>query len=209
MTICCHTEITKPWSSEELDKKLALLPASIKEAILRKRQHHDIQLSVSGKLLLLHLLHRFNLLLSLTNMEYDDYHRPFFYADFDFNISHSGNMVICCGTTNGKVGADIEQIHPVDFGDFTDCFRDNEWNNILISREKADSFFRFWSRKEAVLKAAGTGLYTPLLDIDVTVNEVKYNDHIYYLSPLNIFNGYQCHIAQTVKQNISVERITL
>jgi len=209
MTICYHTEISKPWGNEELQQKLSLLPADMHERILKKRQHHDVQLSVGGKLLLMRLLKRFDLNLSLADIAYDDFHRPFLFADFDFNISHSGDVVICCGTTSGKVGADVEGIQPVDFSDFTECFRENEWDVIFESQERAGNFFKFWSRKEAVLKAAGTGLYTPLLEIDVTADEVVYNDQIYHLSQLNIFSGYQCHIAQTIKQKITAEQIML
>src|ERR1700749_4071153 len=108
MIICCYTELINDWSAEELEQNMALLPTALQKKILQKKHPKDIQLSVSGNLLLMQVLKEFGLSLSLTDLEYNNYHRPFFNADFDFNIAHSGNMVICCGTTHGKLGADIE-----------------------------------------------------------------------------------------------------
>jgi len=112
-------------------------------------------------------------------------------------------MVICCGTTNGKVGADIERIQPINFNNYTDYFTGNEWQNILNSDDPTNAFLNFWTRKEAVLKAAGTGFFTPLQEIDVTDDILNYDNCTYYLHQLTLHNAYQCHIAATVEQDIS------
>jgi len=190
--------VPKNWN-----KKMTLLPIALRGKILQKKHLKDIQLSVSGKLLLMQVLKEFDLPLSLSNLEYHTHHRPFFKAGFDFNIAHSGNMVICCGTTNGKVGADIERIQPINFNNYTDYFTGNEWQNILNSDDPTNAFLNFWTRKEAVLKAAGTGFFTPLQEIDVTDDILNYDNCTYYLHQLTLHNAYQCHIAATVEQDIS------
>jgi len=96
MIVCCHTEINSNWSSEQLEQKLSLLPDALQEKILLKKDPKEIQLAVCGKLLLIMLLEKLSLNLSLSELRYDSYHRPFFNADFDFNISHAGNRVIWC-----------------------------------------------------------------------------------------------------------------
>jgi len=45
--------------------------------------------------------------------------------------------------------------------------------------------------------------------MDVVADDVEYNGHHYYLTPLSINIGYQCHIATTVKQDINLIEITL
>src|ERR1700744_1965996 len=102
MIICCHTEITHEWTEQELTDKLLLLPSALQQAALCKKQWIDQQLSITGKLLLvevLKLLGKGNI--SLADIKYNLPHRPYFETGIDFNIAHSGNMVVCCATDKG------------------------------------------------------------------------------------------------------------
>jgi 4'-phosphopantetheinyl transferase len=206
MIVCYHTEIIKPWTSDELERKLALIPEGIKRKILLKRQHTDRQLSTGGNLLILALLKHFEVALTLAEIAYNDYQRPYFNNGFDFNVSHSGNRVIACATLTGKVGIDIEIMKPVDIN-FDDCFTPAEQRNIREAKNPDTEFFKYWTRKEAVLKAVGTGVYTPLLDIDVSADELNYKEETYHLAPLDIDPFYQCCIAQTIRQEIILKQV--
>jgi 4'-phosphopantetheinyl transferase len=197
MIICCYTEISQPWSEQELADKLVLLPEKLRKEALRKRQWLDMQLSIAGKLLLIQLLKNLGLdaKLVLSDLKYAAFHRPYFEADLDFNIAHSGNIAVCCGTINSRIGIDIEHIKKINLDDFTDYFTQNEWNNINQSPDKYDGFYHYWTRKEAVIKAIGTGFYTPLSSVDVSGKSLVYEDNTYHLQSLNISNDYKCHIA--------------
>jgi 4'-phosphopantetheinyl transferase len=211
MIICCHTEITHEWTEQELTDKLLLLPSALQQAALCKKQWIDQQLSITGKLLLvevLKLLGKGNI--SLADIKYNLHHRPYFETGIDFNIAHSGNMVVCCATDKGKTGIDIEQIKKIDMADYTDYFTPNEWGIINSCPDKFEGFYDFWTRKEAVLKAIGTGFHTPLSSVDVADDTIKYDGILYHISPLDIAKGYKSYIAFTVKGgDIQVIRITL
>jgi 4'-phosphopantetheinyl transferase len=168
----------------------------------------DVQLSVSGNLLLLELIKHFGLDLNLSDLLYGEYQRPYFNGDFDFNISHSGNRVICCATLDGKLGIDIELINPVTIN-YDDYFTPTEQANIRSTQNPDAEFFKYWTRKEAVLKAVGTGVYTPLLDIDVSADEVSYKGETYYLSTVDIHDDYKGCIAHNFKQEISLKQVSL
>ena len=208
MIICYYSELNKTWSSDELERKMASIPLAIRQNILLKRNLSDVQLSVGGNLLLIELIKRFELNLSLADLHYNPWQRPYFDAGFDFNISHSGNMIVCCATDNGKVGIDIELTGPVNFN-YDDYFTPTEQKNIRADQNPDTAFFKYWTRKEAVLKAVGTGVYTPLLAIDVSDDSFVYEGVTYYLSPIEIDPAYQSCIAHTVMQEISISRITL
>lgn len=206
MIICYYTTIDKSWNSNELEQKMVLVPSALKEKILKKRNHSDVQLSVCGNLLILELLKHFKLDLSLDELLYNPYHRPYFNATFDFNVSHAGNRVICCATTRGKVGIDIELSGPVNF-DYDNYFTTTEQQNIRSKKDPDTEFFKHWTRKEALLKAIGTGVYTPLLAMDVSGDIFTYKGETYYLSPIDIDPAYQSCIAHTVKQEIMVQKV--
>jgi 4'-phosphopantetheinyl transferase len=208
MIVCYHAEITKLWTSSELEQKLALIPEGIKQKLLLKKNHLDIQLSIGGNLLILELLKYFKADLTLAEIAYNDYQRPYFNDGFDFNISHSGNRVIACATLTGKVGIDIELMKPVDLN-YDDYFTPAEQQQIRAAQNPDNEFFKYWTRKEAVLKAIGTGVYTPLLDIDVSADEISYQGETYYLSAIDIGAAYKGCIAHTVKQEISIQKIWL
>jgi 4'-phosphopantetheinyl transferase len=195
MIICCYTEINYQWSEQELAEKLALLSGKLQQQALRKRQWIDKQMSVAGKLLLLSLLKEFDSKLILSDLQYNTYHRPYFNAEFDFNIAHSGNMVTCCGTDIGQIGIDIEHIKEIDLSDYTDYFTTNEWNIIDNYSNRSSGFYDFWTRKEAVLKAIGSGFHTPLSSVDVSEESVVYDDITYHIQPLEINQEYKCHLA--------------
>ena len=200
MIICCYAEITHEWDEQEFTDKLVLLPASLQQVVLRKKQWMDRQLSIGGKLLLLEALRQLGTeSLLLDDLKYNSHHRPYFDAEIDFNIAHSGNIVVCCATNNGQTGIDIEQIKPIDQADYTDYFTPNEWGIINGYPDRFEGFYDFWTRKEAVLKAIGTGFHTPLSSVDVSADQIKYDGILYHIQPLDIAKGYKSHIAATME----------
>jgi len=197
MITCYYTEIKHQWSEQELADKLILLPEKLQQQALRKRQWIDRQLSIAGKLLLLHRLQERNSKYTLDDLKYNKFHRPYLESGFDFNIAHSGSMVVCCDTDTGSAGIDIEQVKEIDLHDYEDYFTLNEWQQINNYTDRYDGFYNFWTRKEAVLKAIGTGFHTPLSSVDVSGESLVYDDITYYITPLFIDTGYKCHIAAT------------
>jgi 4'-phosphopantetheinyl transferase len=210
MIICFYTETDHQWSEQELAGKLALLPEKLQQQALRKRQWIDRQLSIAGKLLLLQVMKELEQQSTLSDLKYNTYYRPYFDGGPDFNIAHSGNIVVCCGTDNGQVGIDIEQVKGIDLADYTDYFTPNEWNKINHYPNKYDGFYDFWTGKEAVLKAIGTGFHTPLSSVDVSDEKLIYDNVTYYLKSLIINQDYKCHIATTqARANVQLTRVEL
>jgi 4'-phosphopantetheinyl transferase len=210
MITCYYTEIKHEWSQQELAEKLMPLPDKLQQQALRKRQWIDKQLSITGKLLLLKLLQERNSKYSLADLKYNEYRRPYFEDEPDFNIAHSGNIVICCGAEKGQTGIDIELVNKLDFADFTDFFTGNEWNYINSYPNKFDGFYNFWTKKEAVLKAIGSGFHTPLNAVDVSGENLAYDGITYHIKSLDIHPDYKCHLATTQKlQAISLIKVNV
>ena len=86
-------------------------------------------------------------------------------GEINFSISHAGDMVVAAFCIGHNVGIDIENIRSMpDLSDIVVDFHPIEANEILAEQgpERTSAFFHCWTRKEAVLKTAGTGLNQPL-----------------------------------------------
>jgi 4'-phosphopantetheinyl transferase len=175
---------------------LQQLPHRFQENILKYRKWQDRQRGLFGKLLLKHALASLELTkYSLHNLRITALDRPYFDDSIDFNISHSGNFIICAINTDGRIGVDVEEVKDVPLQDFLDNFSENEWCHILNSSNKLYSFYNYWTKKEAFLKAIGMGLNVPLNKIEVVSNKIVWNNSNWYLHPLNLNETHLSHFA--------------
>jgi len=88
-----------------------------------------------------------------------------------FNLSHTGARAVLAVSRTRALGVDIELWRAVEPDVATRFFsaRENAALGSLGADDWRAGFFRCWTRKEAVIKALGTGLSLPLARFDVTV----------------------------------------
>ncbi|MEO8592858.1 MAG: 4'-phosphopantetheinyl transferase superfamily protein [Candidatus Solibacter sp.] len=90
-----------------------------------------------------------------------------------FSLSHSGDMVLIAVALGREVGIDVEVIRPLpDLEDIArSFFAPGERDDLLglAPDERVPAFFNCWTRKEAFVKAIGTGLLHPLDSFRVTL----------------------------------------
>ena len=91
----------------------------------------------------------------------------------EFNLSNSDELAIVAFTTGTEVGADVERLRPMpDALAIAERFFSAAERRVLAATPEGDlerTFFRCWTRKEAYLKAVGTGITVPLDRFDVTL----------------------------------------
>jgi 4'-phosphopantetheinyl transferase len=103
------------------------------------------------------------------------YGKPTLATDADrpiaFNLSHSGDLAIVAVTAGMPIGVDIERVEPKPGPFAGDFLAPGEAAALaaVAPRDRDEAFTRCWTRKEAYLKALGTGLNTPLSDFEVSV----------------------------------------
>jgi 4'-phosphopantetheinyl transferase len=89
----------------------------------------------------------------------------------EFNIAHSGGTVLIAFSAEGAVGVDVERIRAdIDVAGLTDrVFTPAEAQMLDLPDEthRRAAFFRAWTRKEAALKALGTGFSLDPREIEV------------------------------------------
>ena len=102
---------------------------------------------------------------------YNEYGKPFVqnFSDFHFNISHSGEWVVCA-TANSNVGIDIERVSDIEALKLAnEFFSEEEFYDLsnMNSDEQINYFFDLWTLKESHIKMIGKGLYIPLNSFSV------------------------------------------
>jgi 4'-phosphopantetheinyl transferase len=105
---------------------------------------------------------------------------------------------------SAPTGIDIERIKEVSDALFRKIASNSEWR--LSGADPHVDFFRFWTAKEAVLKAAGVGMKglsscKIKRIVDETHMETDYQGQLFSIEHL-YFNG---HIASVVKNGFQVE----
>lgn len=89
-----------------------------------------------------------------------EHHKP-----LEFNLSHTDGMVTCGVTRLGPIGVDVERVRDREYLDVARRFfasQEVEQLEHLSKREQRSAFFRFWTLKEAYIKALGKGLSVDL-----------------------------------------------
>lgn len=98
---------------------------------------------------------------------------PTLNSDIQFNLSHSGSLVLYAITRRHTIGVDIEAVRPLDdMAQIAKRFFSPVEAATLLKlplEEQPEGFFNCWTRKEAFIKASGKGLSQPLDEFDVTL----------------------------------------
>jgi 4'-phosphopantetheinyl transferase len=182
---------------ESLNAYLQQLPVQECRKVLLYKNWKDQQRSLFGRLLLKWQLIELGYSGScLAEIQYTVHHRPFVkIPGLDFNVSHSGNYVVCVVSTENRVGIDIEEVVNINFYDLQYQFRTDEWVSIEASGDPLQTFYDYWTQKEAIVKLDGKGLHVPLKDIYINGEVALVHGQQVYLQCLRLDNAYSCHLA--------------
>lgn len=172
---------------------LEFLPQKFKQEVLKYRKSNDRFNCLFGKL----MIFMGSCMMGDNSFEFqkiikNSYGKPYMLdSGFNFNISHSGNTVVCVFSKQ-DIGIDIEEIHDIDYSLFENVFSSNEFK--VINDGGLDKFYEFWTRKESVIKAIGKGMSIPLTQIEIDKESTIYKDDTWYTKSFKIDNTY-CSIT--------------
>lgn len=116
------------------------------------------------------------------------------YPKFNFNISHSGDFVVCA-IDDENVGIDIEKENYIKFANIAkDYFTISEFNYIVKQDldDKLSKFYEIWTLKESYIKCCGQDLSIPLKSFSINIDE-------YGNIKVTINNKHKGHIFKTFK----------
>lgn len=167
---------------------------------------------IAGRAILRAVLGRYlNLAPQQLQFGYEAKGKPYLSASIgqpvlQFNLSHSQEWMLCAVTYQHRVGIDLECIRPVaDLEQLTNRFflpREHDAIHALPAEHQQSAFFRYWTCKEAILKAIGTGL-VGLSSVEILLTEDRAkllslkaeSDAAWYLHSFVPMFGYTAAIA--------------
>ena len=141
------------------------------------------------------------------------------YSKQHFNISHSGNWIIC-GVSEFELGVDIEEIKPMrDILEIATRFFSIEESTYLISLKSKERqlavFYEIWTKKESFIKAVGQGLSLSLSSFDVPLHLnsnrkiIWSNINWYFKTPGEIDQNYKIAVCEKENDSVGSELIEL
>lgn len=193
-----YSYISKENHHSLLKKYLPYFPRDYQKKLVRFRRWQDTQLSLLGRLLLeLGIKSKFPHLYDKNREIYYTSHSKPYFKDklLEFNISHSGDLVICVLSDTLEIGIDIEQMNDIDIENFRSQMTLHEWDRTMGSQNRKEAFYRYWTQKEAVLKAHGEGLSIPLQSFEINNDETKIKDEVFYVKEIEIDKNYKCYLS--------------
>lgn len=110
--------------------------------------------------------------------------------EIQFNVSHSEDCAVYAMTRGMDVGIDIQKIAEAYHEGVAKRFFSVNENTILEQLPealRAQAFCQLWSCKESLIKAVGEGLYVPLGDFTVDLNEQAQKITLSYEGRTEIF----------------------
>lgn len=98
--------------------------------------------------------------------------------NISFNVAHSKDTILIALCRQGAVGVDVEYIdRATDVMEVAHAnFTENESASLAAIKDPAarrTTFYSYWTRKEAVVKADGRGLFLPLTSFDVAFESME------------------------------------
>jgi 4'-phosphopantetheinyl transferase len=125
--------------------------------------------------------------------------------DLVFNVSHSGDQYLLAVSRRNEIGVDIEKIRPVpqmrDIIHRDAAHSERVEFSRLTEEEKTAGFFRWWTRKEALIKATGDGASAALPEFETGVTtrndptRVRLLTGCVWIRSLPIESGYVAALA--------------
>ncbi|MGX5439993.1 4'-phosphopantetheinyl transferase family protein [Bacillus thuringiensis] len=150
----------------------------------------------------------------------NQYGKPYLkgYPKYYFNISHSGDFVVCA-IDNNPVGIDIEKIKQIEYEEIAKgFFCDSEYAYIKQGdfNHQLRKFYEVWTLKESFIKCCGSGLSMSLKSFSIEIDSRKAvrilsdsgeKNNFYSMAVFDIESEYKmavCTLNKEILRNITM-----
>ncbi len=146
----------------------------------------------------------------------NQYGKPYLkdYPNFNFNISHSGDYVLCA-VDNKPIGIDVEEVKYIEYEEIAKSFFTRSEFDYIVRKDlnnQLSKFYEVWTLKESYIKCCGQGLSMPLKSFSIELDQYenikviinnKYKEHTFKIFDIEL--GYKmavCSLNKEISNNI-------
>lgn len=196
-----YTDVNDTLSDKKWMEYFNLLPVKMQKILMSYQFETDRYFYLFGRLLLINGFKHFCTEPQLLEkIKLNESGRPFLDKKYqiNFNISHSGKVVICAFSDKTVLGIDIEKIKTIDNDIMRSTMTNAEWIKIQNAKDPNHFFLKLWTKKESLVK-------TGIIDLDdiekteVLNNFIKLHNKTLYFNQIQIDKNHICHICSDNK----------
>jgi 4'-phosphopantetheinyl transferase len=182
-------------SDKDIEPFTKLLPVFMQAYIKRFSNESDRKHRLLARLMLRRcIIHTTGNDMLLHAWQTDVNNKPFIPQWHQFNISHSGEFVVFI-YDDQAIGVDIEKREDIDYASLSDYFHPEEKSQLIHSRDKKNTFYTIWAKKEALLKAVGIGISNVMAEFNCLEKSIIYENQTWFFYPVEISTEYTCYIC--------------
>lgn len=204
-------------SEEKLDKLCFLIDSEKKCKIKKFINKKDKVRTLIGEILIRTIIvEELDISNKYIKFEKNQYGKPYLkeHQKFNFNISHSGEYVLCV-IDNKLIGIDVEEVKHIEYEEIAKSFFSiSEFDYIIKndSKIRLSKFYEIWTLKESYIKCCGQGLTIPLksfsIDIDKyenikVITDIEHNEYIFKRFDMELnYKIAVCSLSKEISNNI-------
>ncbi len=149
-----------------IDECASFFPEWRRDKMLRYKHLKGRVQNGLAYLLLIKALREEGVFNELPEFYYNEHGKPFLknYSNWFFSLSHC-KTAVCCVLSEKEIGIDIEEIASFKESLAEYVCNKKELEMLHDSDNKADMFYRLWTKKESVFKMLGTGITREIKNI--------------------------------------------
>ena len=178
------------------------------------KQDDDQMRSATGKIIARFMIaHYTGLSHEDINIEVQGFGKPHFIHEnpshqVSYSVSHSEEIVMVAFTRLPAIGADVEKIRPLtDYCELAAFFFAKEECEAIMGQGDLEVFYKYWTAKEAFVKALGKGLHIDLKSFVIKGNflsrsSIKINK--WHIIPLDVIRDYAaCLVVEMKSESVN------
>jgi len=196
--------ILKTMKEARWDRYIELLTPQKQAKIRRFLKQEDMQRSLVAEILLrVIIFEKLKIQNNEIGLAKNKYGKPYLKGNsgFHFNISHSGEWVVCA-TDECEVGIDVEEVKLIQTDNIVQNFFSEEECSYFKGKgdsQKLDLFYNMWTLKESFIKALGTGFSMDFKQFTILFGDpIRVRSHrleSWFLKLYEIDSGYRLSLC--------------
>jgi 4'-phosphopantetheinyl transferase len=138
----------------------------------------------------------------------DKNNKPFIAGWQHFSITHSNGLVAVAFHSRSLIGIDTEFVRAIKIDEMSIALCNEEIDFLKRSINPIVSFFEIWTKKEAVVKATGDGIFN-IKELNCASEVIQFRDAFWHLTEVFMIPNYISFVACSTIEPVKLKRLDM